>query len=257
MRITDEFIIFSEGEFSNSYPCTIKYEYKPYYFTWKWFFRKLNPFKSRSEKKPFFSSEHLFLHMKAIYFRDTRTANRIRKASTIEEAKCLENKIRKFNEDEWNEVRLRYMCAALHQKFIQNIELAKMLVDEKLWGKSFVETSTLDPIWGIGRHYDDPLCDIHLFWQGQNLFGKALDKVRAFFLDENVTFESEYMPYYCPLCGRSRVVPIYYGYLGGDAKKEVEAGEAVSGGCCVYESNPSWCCRHCSIRIYDSSSESE
>lgn len=59
-------------------------------------------------------------------------------------------------------------------KFSQNPELLEDL--KKYKDKIFVEASPEDTIWGISLHYDDRVLD-ELLWQGQNLLGKAINRV--------------------------------------------------------------------------------
>jgi len=63
-------------------------------------------------------------------------------------------------------------------------ELKKLLLSDKYKGKSFVEGSPVDNIWGIGIHEDDASDDTSN-WKGQNLLGKALDTVRMRILKQN------------------------------------------------------------------------
>lgn len=52
------------------------------------------------------------------------------------------------------------------------------ITDEKFNGKTFVEASPSDPIWGIMMPIGDPNIVDETNWKGQNLLGKALTSVR-------------------------------------------------------------------------------
>lgn len=41
----------------------------------------------------------------------------------------------------------------------------------------FVEASPVDVIWGVGLHYEDDRVLDEKQWKGQNLLGKAINKV--------------------------------------------------------------------------------
>ena len=41
-----------------------------------------------------------------------------------------------------------------------------------------VEGSPVDPIWGVGLHFDDDLILDEKNWKGQNLLGKCLMQAR-------------------------------------------------------------------------------
>ncbi len=57
-------------------------------------------------------------------------------------------------------------------KFMQTPKLLPILLDN--YGKTFVEASPNDKIWGIGMREDDPGVENPKNWKGQNLLGQAL-----------------------------------------------------------------------------------
>lgn len=57
-------------------------------------------------------------------------------------------------------------------------------------------------------------------------------------------------PTRCPACGSARVVRIMYGEPGPEMIQADERGEAVLGGCCISDHDPSWQCIVCSAVVY-------
>jgi ribA/ribD-fused uncharacterized protein len=78
------------------------------------------------------------------------------------------------------------MVDGLISKFTQNPDILKILLDTE--DKILAEASPYDKIWGIGFAEDDPRAKYQSQWQGKNLLGKVLMRVRerirgdAFFL---------------------------------------------------------------------------
>lgn len=155
MKVTDKHILFWGGIFSNFYPCEIR--------------NGMNTFKS---------SEHYFMYMKAEHFGDHESAKLILEAETPKEAKRLGRAVKGFNEKEWAAIRAIIMNVAVFTKFVQNKALRDELISSKYDGKTFVEASPYDKIWGIGLSEDDPDADDESKWRGLNLLGKVLNKVR-------------------------------------------------------------------------------
>ena len=168
MKVTDKFVYFWSGFPSNWTKCEITIE---------------SPIDH--SKKQFHSSEQLFMYYKAIFFNDHETADKILNCGRDpKKAKELGRQVKNFNNEAWNGVRLMYMIKANMYKYTQNEELKKLLLSDKYKGKSFVEASPVDNIWGIGIHEDDASDDTSN-WKGQNLLGKALDTVRMRILNQN------------------------------------------------------------------------
>lgn len=159
MRITDKYVFFWGGEFSNFFPCTIKYEYNKKVYT-------------------FSSSEQLFMWLKAKVFKDDEIACEILKADTPHNAKKLGIKIKGFDNTLWEEHRERAMKIALWNKFSQNTHLRDFFLGERFDNKIFVEASPFDKVWGIGLTENDELANDEKNWKGLNLLGKCLNNVR-------------------------------------------------------------------------------
>ena len=122
----------------------------------------------------FKSSEHCFMHSKALFFKDTNCARQIHQASSPQAAKNLGRKVRNYNEKAWAKARFNQMVAVLRLKF-HNKELANKLLDT---GSSVLaEASASDKIWGIGL--SAPQAERGATWVGENLLGKCLMQIRS------------------------------------------------------------------------------
>ena len=171
MRVTDKYVFFWGGELSNFYPCNIT------------FFGVDNCWYK------FTTSEQFFMWWKAIMFGDDETAKLILDAETPKEAKKLGRKVKGFNEDTWNLVKENVMKSALYKKFVYNKELRDFLLNPEFDGKTFVEASPYDKVWGVGLGEDDQMIDDEKNWLGQNLLGKCLTWVREAIKIETETLE--------------------------------------------------------------------
>ena len=76
----------------------------------------------------------------------------------------------------WNAHRFDIVCRANFAKFSQHADLKAFLL--QTGNRILVEASPVDSIWGIGLAQDDPHAENPLQWQGLNLLGFALMKVR-------------------------------------------------------------------------------
>ena len=159
MRITKKHVFFWQGWLSNWYPAEIKY-------------------KADGNEITFHCSEQVFMYIKADTFKDYETAKEIvEKGSDPKEAKALGRKVKNYNDSQWNAIKEQAMYEACYEKFWQNKDLRDKLLDKKFDGLHFVEGSPYDTIWGIGEHFSSA-SDDESTWNGQNLLGKVLDRVR-------------------------------------------------------------------------------
>jgi ribA/ribD-fused uncharacterized protein len=126
----------------------------------------------------FFCSEQAFMWEKAKYFKDEETASLILMVDTPMKAKQLGRKVRNYVDSEWDKVRFDVMYEVNLAKFSQNDELKRKLLDPKFDGKTFVEASPYDNIWGIKIGLGDARLHDEKNWMGQNLLGKVITKVR-------------------------------------------------------------------------------
>ena len=155
VKIYDKHVAFWGSAFSNFYPCHFQEG------DWHWI-----------------SSEQCFMAKKAEYFKDTEILEEILKAETPEKAKKLGRKVKNFDAEKWSEVCFEKMYEAVYAKFSQNSDLKELILSDEFEGKGFVEGSPFDAIWGVKMDWRNPDIDDEGNWQGQNLLGKVLNKVR-------------------------------------------------------------------------------
>ena len=65
-----------------------------------------------------------------------------------------------------------------YAKYSQVEDCKKLLLDPMFAGRTFVEASPRDRIWGIGMSLNNPLVDDPANWRGRNLLGKVITEVR-------------------------------------------------------------------------------
>ena len=124
------------------------------------------------------SSEQCIMAKKAAYFDDFEIYDMILESETPKDAKKLGRQVRDFDAEKWSEVCFEKMYEAVYAKFSQNNNLKELILSDKFEGKGFVEGSPFDAIWGVKIDWRNPDIDDECNWQGQNLLGKVLDKVR-------------------------------------------------------------------------------
>lgn len=124
----------------------------------------------------FSCAEQSMMFKKALLFKDMITANKILATSSQLEIKRLGRQVKNFNQGIWDKNKFDFVVASNIQKFSQNAEIRKKLLDTQ--NKTLVEASPYDKIWGIGMSFSDPNVLDSKKWKGSNLLGKALMKVR-------------------------------------------------------------------------------
>ena len=174
VNITENYVAFWGSIFSNFYKCDI-------HATNDWWDRPID--------LHFSSSEQYFMWEKATYFNDNETAEKILNAETPVDAKRLGREVKNFNDKEWEKVREAAMWNAVWLKFSQNEDLKKVITDPIFAKRHFVEGSPIDKIWGVGLVWTDPKIADEKNWNGLNLFGKTLDKVRLQLVNDTLKNE--------------------------------------------------------------------
>ena len=175
MKVTDKFVLFWGGELSNFAKCA-----SPIIFR--------NPLSGQfhNPNKPYLhpislpTSEHLFMYLKAVYFKDYDIAEKILGAKEPSEAKALGRQVSGFSEEEWVKVRYEVMYTAVYYKAHHNTKFRDLLLKDEWKNLEFVEASPYDRIWGIGLAEGDPDALVKKKWRGLNLLGKALCEVRSY-----------------------------------------------------------------------------
>jgi len=154
LKVYQNHVAFWGSPFSNFHPC--RFVYKD--VEWK-------------------SSEQCFMAMKALHFKDAESYERILESTTPKEAKAIGRKVRNFSFG-WSAVSESIMFEVVLAKFSQNDDLKSLILSDEFKGKKFVEGSPYDKKWGVGMRYTNPAIDDESNWEGKNLLGKVLDKVR-------------------------------------------------------------------------------
>ena len=121
--------------------------------------------------------EQWMMANKAILFKDVDTYDRIMNETHPKKQKDLGRKIKNYDEDVWSEWKFNTVYAGNVYKFTYNeseYEFLKSFHPQTI----FVEAAPWDKIWGIGLGPHDPKAwDIDT-WEGENLLGRAIQKVR-------------------------------------------------------------------------------
>ena len=124
----------------------------------------------------FSSMEQYMMYQKAVLFQDTDTAEEILKTSNVGKIKGLGCSVKNYVDAVWNGMRQTVVYEGLLEKFQQNEELKQKLLATK--NHMLAECAVQDKIWGIGLSMkDERRFDLNE-WQGQNLLGFALMRVR-------------------------------------------------------------------------------
>lgn len=124
---------------------------------------------------PFNCVEQYFMFQKALVFQDVEIAEKILLEKEPIQIKKLGRKIKNFNEFTWAAIRSDIMRRGLSLKFKQNERLKQKFLEHK--GKTFVEASPYDKIWGVGLRETDPLILDKSNWRGSNLLGQLLTEL--------------------------------------------------------------------------------
>ena len=92
------------------------------------------------------------------------------------ESKLLARDIIGYDERKWKEVAYKECYTGLFEKFAQNEELKRVLVNTG--NKTLVESS-YDQIWGTGIPLNDPSCLDQSKWHSPGILSKLLMDIRS------------------------------------------------------------------------------
>lgn len=159
MKITDKYVFFWDGIYSQWYPSPIVIDGITYN-----------------------CCEQYMMHQKALFFEDIKTAEKIMKASSPRDQKMLGRSVKNFNKDRWDKVNLNIVYRANLAKFTQIKELREALLSNG--NRILVEASPYDQIWGIGMGEEEPGVENPIYWKGQNLLGQVITLVKHELLHE-------------------------------------------------------------------------
>lgn len=124
----------------------------------------------------FSSMEQYMMYQKALCFGDQETAQEILQTQNVGKIKELGRCVKNYNDVIWNGVRQIIIYQGLLEKFRQNEELKKKLLDTQ--DAILAECAVKDCIWGIGLSMKSEKRMQIKEWKGQNLLGFALMEVR-------------------------------------------------------------------------------
>lgn len=128
------------------------------------------------EGRDYSCAEQFMMERKALLFGDTAMAARIMATDKPHEQKLMGSRVSGFDEAIWAEHREVIVYTANREKFGQNAGLAKKLL--RTGDALLAEANPRDHNWGIGLPEDDPRAQEPSQWQGLNLLGKILMRVR-------------------------------------------------------------------------------
>lgn len=129
------------------------------------------------------TAEHYMMAEKARLFNDIETLSKILNAKTPAQAKALGREVKSYDDQLWIENRFDIVVTANLAKFEQNTDLKTFLISTS--NRILVEASPVDKIWGIGLAQDHPDAHQPMLWQGLNLLGFALMKVRDWLIHKS------------------------------------------------------------------------
>jgi len=128
-------------------------------------------------------AEQYMMYRKALLFNDTMSAERIMNAKHPRQQKKIGRGVEGYNDEKWNPVREQIVYDGNYSKFTQNRNLYEALIGTR--ETILVEASPHDCIWGVGLSEDDSRIQNPRLWQGKNLLGKILTRVREDLIIEN------------------------------------------------------------------------
>jgi len=145
-------------------------------YFWGSFLSNFYPVKMKFAGIDFHTSEQLYMFVKAKYFEDEAMAQMIAdRGQDPKDAKAFGRKVEGFNDEEWADVREDMMYIACQRKFMDKDLFEQLLATGE---KVLVEGSPVDKIWGVGLKYDSQEILDEENWNGLNLLGKVLMRVR-------------------------------------------------------------------------------
>lgn len=153
---------------------------KTHYYFWntiysQWYMSKNKDYLFEENGRGFITAEHYMMYHKALTFSDNEIANKILETLHPRDVKALGRLVKNYDDKLWSKVRFDIVTQGNILKFSQNQDLMDDLI--KYQDLIFVEASPVDVIWGIGLHYEDDRVLDEKQWKGQNLLGKAINKV--------------------------------------------------------------------------------
>lgn len=116
------------------------------------------------------------IYEKVALFGDKEIAKKIVDTYHPQEAKKLGRLARGFNNEIWESHREDVIFSIVYTRIVYDQELRLTSLGHRMDGRSFVEASPWDKIYGIGMKETDPVADDPANCKDLNLLGKAWDK---------------------------------------------------------------------------------
>ena len=127
-------------------------------------------------KTTYLCAEQYMMYQKALLFNDLDAAKLILNEKSPKKQQELGRTVKNFDKDIWDEHAKTIVFKGNLLKFTQNEPQRNLLLSTI--GKTLVEASPFDLIWGIGLGEDDPDRFDRTKWRGTNWLGECLMKVR-------------------------------------------------------------------------------
>lgn len=122
------------------------------------------------------SMEQYMMYQKAKLFQDNDIASKILQTSDAGKIKALGRSVKNYDDTIWNGTRQIIVYEGLLEKFRQNEQLRKKLIET---GNAILaECAIQDKIWGIGLSMKNEKRFDMTQWKGQNLLGFSIMMVR-------------------------------------------------------------------------------
>jgi ribA/ribD-fused uncharacterized protein len=135
----------------------------------------------------FGTCEQYMMYKKALMFGDFDMAKAIMETNNPREQKAFGRQVKGFERERWETYCREIVYDANVAKFTQNEDMKQELMFTV--GRTLVESSPLDCIWGIGLAADDPLAQDRATWKGTNWLGEAIERVREDMISGKIKFE--------------------------------------------------------------------
>lgn len=145
-------------------------------FFWNGPFSQWYPSKFEVHGMKFNCAEQFMMFCKAVVFNDFEIAKKVMKSNSPQEQKRLGRKVKGFDIGKWSGIAKNIVYVGNFSKYTQDLDLGLIL--ENTEGKTLVEASPYDKIWGIGLAADNPAAQRRATWQGKNWLGEVLTQVR-------------------------------------------------------------------------------
>jgi hypothetical protein len=146
-------------------------------YFWNGIFCQWSQYTMVEEDITYYSCEQYMMAKKAKLFNDEKVYDMIMSEEYPPVQKELGRMVSNYNQDVWDKHKFDIVVNANYLKFTQDETLKELLLDTG--DKTIVEASPYDTIWGIGLSCDDDKILDESNWQGENLLGKAIMKVRT------------------------------------------------------------------------------